>query len=224
MGNRAYARTVGLILLGSVLTLSVIAATTSVGPSLQMQVEDGGAGDSATGGDENDDIAAGSVGDATVTTYDQTAPLEMANVEPKEVEWEVHKRINEVRQTAGLDRVKMLPDLRSAARMHSRSMARRGYYSHVSPEGRTLENRLAAVGFTCTVQTQRPGKTVEVGENIARVSPNHGNETKIAHIVVSQWMEGEGQRQSILEDAYYREGIGVAVTDDRTVYVTQNLC
>ncbi len=37
-------------------------------------------------------------------------------------------------------------------------------------------------------------------------------------------MNSPGHRENILTEIYDREGIGVEITDDHKVYVTQNFC
>jgi uncharacterized protein YkwD len=38
------------------------------------------------------------------------------------------------------------------------------------------------------------------------------------------WMGSPGHRRNILEPSYDREGIGVGISADEKVYVTQNFC
>lgn len=53
------------------------------------------------------------------------------------------------------------------------------------------------------------------------------NESELAEIIVTQWMESTGHRENILRPEWNSEGIGVAIDDtedDTVVYVTQNFC
>jgi uncharacterized protein YkwD len=47
---------------------------------------------------------------------------------------------------------------------------------------------------------------------------------EIASQVVNGWMNSPGHRENILNARYDREGIGIAVSSDGKVYVTQNFC
>lgn len=46
----------------------------------------------------------------------------------------------------------------------------------------------------------------------------------IAFSVVDGWMNSPGHRQNILTPYYYSQGIGVAISSDDKVYVTENFC
>jgi len=83
---------------------------------------------------------------------------------------------------AGLDGV---------AAAHARDMAERGYFSHVTPEGRDLAARLQAAH-----QTYRAA-----AENIA------GNES--ARRAIHAWLTSRGHRENLLSPDYDRIGVGV---------------
>jgi len=118
----------------------------------------------------------------------------------------------------------MLPDLRTAARRHSRDMASNGFVGHEGSDGSKFEDRYAAVDFRCSIEAEQPGKYLKGAENVAYRSTTTTNETRIAERIVGQWMDSEGHRENILMDPWYREGIGVAVTSTGEVYATQNFC
>jgi uncharacterized protein YkwD len=46
----------------------------------------------------------------------------------------------------------------------------------------------------------------------------------LAEVVVDGWMDSPGHRENILEDGYGLQGIGVAISSDEEVFVTQNFC
>jgi uncharacterized protein YkwD len=81
--------------------------------------------------------------------------------------------------------------LRCAARNHSRDMATRGYFDHVSPDGDDFSDRLARAGFEWSA----------IGENIAR-----GQESPAE--VTQGWMESPGHCTNILEPRFDFIGVG----------------
>ncbi|UQA60665.1 CAP domain-containing protein [Polyangium aurulentum] len=87
----------------------------------------------------------------------------------------------------------MHPALRSAARNHSLDMATRNYFDHVTPEGRTVDQRVQKVGFAGTL----------VGENIAS-----GRDTAAG--AVEQWMASPGHCTNIMRPDFRHLGVGYA--------------
>lgn len=160
-------------------------------------------------------------------------------VNETEVAQEIHDRVNEVRQQRGLEPLSWEPALHEIATAHSEDMANRSYYAHESPEGNNFEDRYAQAGYNCRVES-RSGQGYGGAENIAYTyattdvegpsgeTVNHnGNETKIAHGIVNQWMNSPRHREILLQPFWNVEGIGVAVTEDSNgtkVLATQNFC
>ncbi|HVY44353.1 MAG TPA: CAP domain-containing protein [Minicystis sp.] len=83
--------------------------------------------------------------------------------------------------------------LQQAARAHSKDMATRNYFDHVSPEGVNPEQRTRAAGF----------KGSGMGENIAA-----GDRTAAA--VVNGWMNSPGHCVNIMDPHYKSLGVGYA--------------
>ncbi len=82
-------------------------------------------------------------------------------------------------------------NLAKVARLYSADMFSRGYFSHFSPEGKDVGDRLEAVGISYTY----------AGENLA-LAPTLAR----AH---SGLMNSEGHRRNILDPAFGKIGIGV---------------
>lgn len=94
--------------------------------------------------------------------------------------------------------LKLNDNLRVAARRHAADMAARSYFSHESPEGGTLGDRLARAGFGgCSA-----------GENIAQGQRD-------PEAVVEAWMGSEGHCANILAPRY--RAMGVGYVDDPAV-------
>jgi uncharacterized protein YkwD len=78
-----------------------------------------------------------------------------------------------------------------AAQAHTDDMVRRGYFSHVSPEGGNVGGRLRAAGAQWRA----------VAENIASGQPT-------AQAVVQGWLGSSGHRANIENCVYTRHGVG----------------
>jgi uncharacterized protein YkwD len=151
------------------------------------------------------------------------------------LEKKIHNMINRERQKKGLPALSWDDSLHRIARQYSQDMVQRNFFSHHDPEGRTFCDRYKAAGFECKIKA---GDTICLGaENIAQdnlisassykdgttfLSSN--TEDKIAESVVKRWMNSKGHRGNILTPYFKRQGIGVALSEDGKVYITENFC
>jgi uncharacterized protein YkwD len=113
--------------------------------------------------------------------------------------------VNEERRKAGLPRLTAQAQLAQAARAYSTDMATRNFFSHYSPEGSTVADRVALTGYPFAV----------VGENIAWGQ-------KDARQVMNAWMNSRGHRANILSVHYTEIGVGVAADKKGNLVWTQN--
>jgi uncharacterized protein YkwD len=145
----------------------------------------------------------------------------------------IHQEINQRRQSHGLARLDYDGDLASIAEGHSGDMAQDGYFSHESPEGHGIEYRYQEAGYECRIDVGQ--RYLTGGENIAQtyvfteLATEGGesyldSEEELARSVVNQWMNSTGHRENILTPEFRNEGLGVVITEDDTVYATQNFC
>ena len=151
------------------------------------------------------------------------------------LEKKIHALLNRERAKHGLAALSLDADLQGIARKHSQDMARRNYFSHDDPEGRSFSDRYRAAGFECRVRT---GSALCTGaENISQFYSdasllheggktvlNSSAEDAIAESVVRGWMNSRNHRENILTPYFRRQGIGVALSDDGKIYVTENFC
>ncbi len=100
-------------------------------------------------------------------------------------------RVNEERAEASVKALEFDSRLVEVARAHSRDMFERGYFSHFSPEGEDVGDRLESAGIYYTF----------AGENLA-LAPNVDR----AHTGL---MNSPGHRRNILDPAFAKVGIGV---------------
>jgi uncharacterized protein YkwD len=153
----------------------------------------------------------------------------------KKLEGSIHILINRERGKHGLSLLAENDALVKIARGHSTDMANRRYFSHDSPEGHDFSFRYRQGGYSCAL---RIGNTVYGGaENIFQnvrynsVTTVNGeayydwnSEEQIAETTVRGWMDSPGHRKNILTPHWRSEGIGVFLSPDDKVYITQNFC
>lgn len=99
--------------------------------------------------------------------------------------------INTEREKAGVRKLTLSEERAEVGREHSKDMFRRGYFSHYSPEGKDVGDRLEKAGIEYSF----------AGENLA-LAPNVDR----AHIGL---MNSEGHKRNILDPAFGKIGIGV---------------
>lgn len=122
-------------------------------------------------------------------------------------EQQVLELTNVFRQKNGLAALVLNPGLSDVARNHSKDMALRDYFDHISPEGITPFDRIAEGGYHYHV----------AAENIAA-----GQRTPM--VAVNDWINSSGHRQSLLGD-YEEIGVGIYFDEPEDIYgiyYTQN--
>lgn len=112
--------------------------------------------------------------------------------------------VNEERVKEGLKPVKADPEMAAVARKHSVDMFARGYFSHVTPEGRDPFDRMRREKVTF----------LAAGENLA-----YAQTLRIAH---NGLMNSPGHRANILRPQFGRLGIGVLDGGIYGLMITQN--
>jgi uncharacterized protein YkwD len=121
-----------------------------------------------------------------------------------ELEAQMLELVNRERAEAGLQPLAADDELREVARRHSADMFARGYFAHVTPEGRDPFARIREGGITFRT----------AGENLA-LAPT----LSIAHTGL---MNSPGHRANILRPQFGRVGIGIMDGGRRGLMVTQN--
>ena len=124
------------------------------------------------------------------------------------IERRAFEKTNQVRIENGLPPFVWDPDLCRMARINSENMAHRGYFSHVTPEGLRLPDRVRAAGIL---------HFSSLGENIAY---NQGYDDPGA-FAVEGWMSSPGHRANILYTGFQESAIGTFVSADGAVFLTQ---
>ncbi|MGY6706479.1 CAP domain-containing protein [Roseinatronobacter sp.] len=102
--------------------------------------------------------------------------------------------LNRERDRAGMARVTLSPELTRIAQDHACDMSRRGYFSHDSPDGAGMMDRLA--------NAQIQG-ICRAAENIAK------GQRDVPH-VMRVWLQSSGHRRNILDQRLTLVGFGRA--------------
>jgi uncharacterized protein YkwD len=135
---------------------------------------------------------------------------------PRELERRIFQLTNEARRHNHLPPLDLDNGLTRKAREKSDDMLVKKYFSHTSPEGKTIKERM---------QEEKPAvfRTISrVGENIymgARFDYS-GDIKSQARLIVDGWMTSPGHRRNILDPTYTHLGVGVAAKG-KMCYATQ---
>ncbi len=120
----------------------------------------------------------------------------------EELERRIFELSNRQRQRHGLTPLDDDLVLAAVARRHSEDMLRREFFDHVTPEGVTPAQRIAASHRSLVGVT---GENVWSGSGYGTEAPG-----ELARTIVEGWMESRGHRENILRPSYTHPGVGIA--------------
>lgn len=109
--------------------------------------------------------------------------------------------INRERARRDLPRLHAQDALAQAGRRYARQMARRDFFSHTSPTGSTMDDRLRAVGYAREDMTWTIGEALAWG--VGRRATPAGT--------VAAWMASRPHRRLLLDAGFHDIGIGISV-------------
>jgi uncharacterized protein YkwD len=169
-----------------------------------------------------------SVGLSGCSTIQDIKYLTKEKIDVEILELKIHNLVNEERQNYGLPSLQYDIKLAEIARAHSQDMIRRNFFDHINPDGQDPTSRAKSAGYSC-YKNFGSYYTDGIAENIG-MTPignviGYGDVYSmddIAGCCVSGWMNSPGHRQNILDSSYDKEGIGVAISSDDKVYITQD--
>ncbi|MEP6849562.1 MAG: CAP domain-containing protein [Acidobacteriota bacterium] len=116
--------------------------------------------------------------------------------------------INQQREKHGLQSLNWSDDAARLARLHSRNMAEKNFFSHRGLDGSMVNDRAEQIGIF---------DWRAIGENIAF---NRGYDQPI-DIAVEKWLESPSHRENLLNKQWIETGVGIAVARDGSYYFTQ---
>jgi|GEM_PF-809174 len=158
-------------------------------------------------------------------------------INASQLESRLHELVNAERVRRGLPALEHERQLRQIARAHSKDMAKRAFFAHISPEGRSPTERGNLKGYSCR-KGSKSQYIFGIGENIHQawlfdsyktlngriVSYNWLTLEKLARRIVSGWINSKEHKENILNSSYDSAGMGVAIAKDGKIYSTQNFC
>jgi|GEM_PF-5920229 len=167
----------------------------------------------------------------TPTPKEVRAVLPRPLIITPELERQIHNLINKERQDHGLSSLNWNDTLAKIAREHSEDMSDRNYFAHEDLEGRNLSYRYEKGGYYCEIYYD--GRHLLGAENIAKINiaksvysdgtvAEYNTQGEIATSAVEGWMNSAGHRENILRPFWKNEGMGVVISDNGDVYITQN--
>jgi uncharacterized protein YkwD len=132
-------------------------------------------------------------------------PFTVKEYRPRpDLESQMLEMVNKERTKRGLKALRPDPQLTLVSRKHSSDMFVRGYFSHITPEGKDPFDRMRSYNI----------QFLTAGENLAL-----GQTLKICH---EGLMNSPGHRANILRPQYGRLGIGVLDGGFRGLMITQS--
>ncbi|HEX6027280.1 MAG TPA: CAP domain-containing protein [Solirubrobacter sp.] len=108
--------------------------------------------------------------------------------------------VNAERTKRDLKPLKRDKDLAQAARGHSADMVRRNFFSHVTPGGTDLKDRLREAGYG------KPSDGWRAGENIGWGTGSRATPASL----VDEWLDSPAHKRNMLQDHFREIGVGVA--------------
>ena len=158
------------------------------------------------------------------------------DIDIRQLEDRTNQLINAERVKRGLSPLEHIEKIRQIARSHSKDMAERNYFSHVTPEGLDPTDRGRNAGYNChkdygSYFSFGLAENIYQGGLISLTTFINGiafhdwfTLEEIASGAVESWMNSKGHSENFLDSSYDRTGMGVAIADDGKVYFTQKFC
>ena len=157
----------------------------------------------------------------------------------KKMEQHVHELVNLERAKHGLAPLAYDDRLSAIATEHSLDMNTRHFFGHENPDKDQPTDRARSAGYPIFGSSDGGTFKSGIGENIYQSSTYSSSSTsfeksqkmvqydwysndQLAQDCVQGWMDSPGHRANILNKSYVREGIGIAISTDEKVSITQN--
>lgn len=135
----------------------------------------------------------------------------------------INLRVNEERKQRGLQPLIHDNRLSAIGRYHSWDMAMEGYVGHTDSQGRSPSEVRTIFQYNCANIGQNVNYLEFKGPEFL-VEDKLSDTSALAERIVRSWMNSPGHRENILSRYFVAHGIGVFVTKNGTIYVTQELC
>lgn len=148
----------------------------------------------------------------------------------------VHELVNAERAVRRLRPLRWSPLLARVAEQHSQDMSARSFFDHVTPEGRTPQDRAVDANASCGGRQGRGvlenlaqtwlyrNRSTETDGLMQRVTYDWRTQEEIAEESTTRWVRSLSHRRALLAPSARHQGIGVAIRGDGQVLLTQVIC
>jgi uncharacterized protein YkwD len=128
------------------------------------------------------------------------SPAQAADAAERQARSRIAQLIANERSRHGAPPLDRVASLGRAATAHADDMVARGFFSHLSPEGSRLIDRVPATGYLDGWTTWEIGEVLEWGDG----------ELGTPAAAMRMWLESPPHRRAIYRRAYREMGVGVA--------------
>lgn len=145
------------------------------------------------------------------------------------IESKILKEVNNYRKNKGLNKLEEVNDLKKDARLHSKDMAIRDFYSHQNPDGEGPKERIGDLSY-CSVYSENihklyAGKEIEIYSTGEETTIE--NQDKLVEYMIKDWKASEGHNKNLIDKDVEYSGVGTYIEQKEEkliVYVTHKMC
>ncbi len=148
---------------------------------------------------------------------------EFTEEDVRNFELELFEITNQKRIENGVQPLVWDDRLHSIAKNHSQDMAEKNYFNHNNLDGMSAFDRGNNAYYEC--EKERESIMYEgISENISQMGLERKNYESIdEETIVDGLMNSSEHRENMLDNAYIKIGIGIAINENH-LYTTQNFC
>lgn len=149
------------------------------------------------------------------------------NLNENKVLAELYTLTNINRGNKNIDTLELNDSLENVAQYKANNMKQKDYVSHTSPSGSNLTDRLNKFGLKCEQSGENIGQIHykrEIEVNYKNEPVNYTTEKELASGIDKQFMNRDGNKNNIISRQYDDYGIGLSITENGKVYVSQIFC
>jgi uncharacterized protein YkwD len=124
--------------------------------------------------------------------------------------------------------------LESIAQGHVEDMAKRDYFDHISPEGKSPHDRAVEQGYPYERVREDGSAIYGIGENIVRfptgdkvyvnrfayIDPT--DPIQLANVAITSFLNSASHKETLLSNIYHEIGIAATIAQDGYYYLAQN--
>jgi len=124
--------------------------------------------------------------------------------------------------------------LESIAQGHADDMAKRDYFDHLSPEGKSPHDRAVEQGYPYERIREDGTAIYGIGENIVRFPTGNAvyvsgfafidpaDPIQLANVAITSFLRSASHKETLLSDIYHEIGIAATMAQDGYYYLAQN--